>query len=144
MTENLRARDLMSGDARCIGAHESLFEASKMMRDLNVGCLPICGDNDKLSGMVTDRDIVLTCCAEDIDPKNVQAGTLSGPLYWTDADAGADEVLQSMEEHQVKRLPVVDSQHGHRLIGMISESDLARNVSDHQMAEFATRVYATA
>jgi CBS domain-containing protein len=144
MTENLRARDLMSGDARCIGAHESLFEAAKMMRDLNVGCLPICGDNNRLSGMITDRDIVISCCAEGIDPKNVQAGTMDGPMYWIDADASADEVLHTMEEHRIKRLPVVDSRQGHSLIGMITEADLARNVSDQQIAEFATRVYATA
>lgn len=144
MTENMRARDLMTGEARCIGAHESLFEASKMMRDLQVGCLPICGDDNRLAGMVTDRDIVVECCAEGIDPKTVQAGTLSGTLRWIDADADATEVLHTMEEHRIKRLPVVDVKNGHSLIGMITEADLARNVSDEQIAEFATRLYATA
>src|ERR1051325_4506621 len=57
MASKLRARDIMSGGAHCVGAHESLKDAAKMMRDLDVGCLPICGDNNKLTGLIIDRDI---------------------------------------------------------------------------------------
>ncbi|MFD8542838.1 CBS domain-containing protein [Streptomyces sp. NPDC059649] len=144
MAGKLRARDIMTGGVRCIGAHESLQDASKMMRDLEVGALPICGDNNKLMGMVTDRDIVITCCAEGVDPATVQAGSLGGELHWIDADADANEVLKTMENHHIKRLPVIDVAGGHRLVGMITEQNLAKNLSDRQIAEFATRVYATA
>lgn len=140
----LRAQDIMTGGAHCIGAHDSLRAAARMMRDLGVGCLPICGDNNRLIGMVTDRDIVIRCCAEGIDPATVQAGTLDGPLHWIDAAADARQVLDTMEQHRIKRLPVIDVRGGHRLIGMITEADLAKNLSDAQVAEFAGRVYADA
>lgn len=112
------------------------------MRDLNVGCLPICGDNNRLIGLVTDRDIVVTCCAEGIDPATVQAGSLGGTLHWIDAEAEASEVLEVMESNHIKRLPVIDVAGGHRLVGMITEANVAKNLSDEQIAEFATHVYA--
>ncbi|AWI29699.1 CBS domain-containing protein [Streptomyces sp. ICN441] len=140
----LTARDIMSGGVHCIGAHQSLREAARMMRDLNVGALPICGDNNRLTGLVTDRDIVVRCCAEGIDPATVQAGSLAGELRWTDANAPAEEALHLMEEHRIKRLPVIDVEHGHRLVGMIAEADLAKNLSDDQIAEFVSKVYANA
>ncbi|MCT2548002.1 MULTISPECIES: CBS domain-containing protein [Streptomyces] len=144
MGAKLRARDIMSGGVQCVGAHQSLFDAAKMMRDLNVGCLPICGDNNRLTGLITDRDIVVKCCAEGIDPATVQAGSLMAKVHWIDAEADAGDVLTAMEEHQIKRLPVIDVQGGHRLIGMITEANLAKNLSDEQIAEFASRVYASA
>ncbi|MDX2703626.1 CBS domain-containing protein [Streptomyces sp. PA03-6a] len=90
------------------------------------------------------KDIVVQCDAEGIDPATVQAGTLAGDLQWIDASAGADEALQLMEQHQIKRLPVIDTEQGHQLVGMISEADLARNLSDSQIVEFVTRVYVNA
>ncbi|MFH8569470.1 CBS domain-containing protein [Streptomyces sp. NPDC017993] len=144
MAKNLRARDIMTDGVQCVGAHETLFDAAKMMRDLKVGALPICGDNNKLMGLITDRDIIIKCVAEGIDPSTVQAGTLDGELHWIDAEADAAEVLQTMESHQIKRLPVIDVGSGHRLIGMITEANLAKNLSDEQIAEFASRVYAAA
>ncbi|MCX4821195.1 CBS domain-containing protein [Streptomyces sp. NBC_01142] len=144
MTEKLRARDIMSSGVQCVGAHQSLFDAAKMMRDLNVGCLPICGDNNKLTGLITDRDIVINCCAEGVDPATVQAGSMNAKVHWIDADADAAEVLTTMEENQIRRLPVIDVKSGHRLVGMITEANLAKNLSDDQIAEFVSRVYATA
>ncbi|MFH8632467.1 CBS domain-containing protein [Streptomyces lydicus] len=144
MAGKLQARDIMTGGVRCVGAHESLQDAARMMRDLDVGALPICGDNNKLMGMITDRDIVVTCCAEGVDPATVQAGSLGGELHWIDAEADAADVLETMENHHIKRLPVIDVKNGHRLVGMITEANLAKNLSDRQIAEFATRVYATA
>ncbi|MFB6704949.1 CBS domain-containing protein [Streptomyces sp. NPDC056333] len=144
MSEKLLARDIMTGGVQCVGAHESLFEVAKTMRDLGVGCLPICGDNNKLTGLITDRDIIVKCCAEGIDPATVQAGSLNSKIHWIDAEADAADVLTTMEEHQIKRLPVIDVKGGHRLVGMITEADLAKNLSDEQIAEFVSCVYATA
>ncbi|MET8421313.1 CBS domain-containing protein [Streptomyces sp. NPDC005134] len=144
MSAKLLARDIMTGGVQCVGAHESLFEVAKTMRDLGVGCLPICGDNNRLTGLITDRDIVVKCCAEGIDPATVQAGSLNAKIHWIDAEADAADVLTTMEEHQIKRLPVIDVKGGHRLVGMITEADLAKNLSDEQIAEFVSCVYATA
>ncbi|MEU8132860.1 CBS domain-containing protein [Streptodolium elevatio] len=141
-TTMMKARDVMHSGAKCVPEDASLMEAAKMMKDMDVGCVPICGTDDRLKGMVTDRDIVLHCCAEGRDPATVRAGELAGNLHWCDADTTLDDVLDMMETHQIRRLPVIDTQNGHRLIGMISEADLARNVTDHQIAEFVEKVYA--
>ncbi|MCT4352075.1 CBS domain-containing protein [Streptomyces sp. Je 1-79] len=140
----LKARDIMTAGGQCVGEHESLQDAAKMMREMQVGALPICGDDDKLQGMITDRDIVIECVADGKDPARIECGSLGGELHWIDADASATDALHLMEEHQVKRLPVIDVQNGHRLCGMISEANLAQNLTDKQIAEFASRVYAGA
>ncbi|MBD0420061.1 CBS domain-containing protein [Streptomyces sp. NPDC052309] len=140
----LKARDIMTEGAKCVGEHESLQDAAKLMRELHVGALPICGDDDRLRGMVTDRDIVIQCVADGEDPAQVECGSLSGELHWIDADASATDALHLMEEHQVKRIPVIDVQNDHRLCGIISEANLAQNLTDKQIAEFASRVYAGA
>ncbi len=114
--------------------------AARMMRDLDVGSLPICGNDDRLKGMITDRDIVMRCCAEGRDPADVTASEMAnGMLYWVTADDDMAGVLAMMEEHQVRRMPVIDQ---HRLVGMICESDLARNVTDEQLAHFVGRISA--
>ncbi|MGW4564829.1 CBS domain-containing protein [Streptomyces sp. NPDC004561] len=144
MAGNLRARDIMTGGVQCVGAHQSLKDAAQMMRDLKVGALPICGDNDQLTGMITDRDIVLKCCAEGIDPSTVQAGSMQSKIHWIDADADVQDVLKIMEQYRIKRLPVIDVKGGHQLVGIITEANLGKNLSDTQVAEFVNRVYAGA
>ncbi len=62
------ARDIMHGGATCVGEHETLTVAAQHMRDLGVGVLPICGDDDRLHGMVTDRDNVIKAIAAGLDP----------------------------------------------------------------------------
>ncbi|HEY8374037.1 MAG TPA: CBS domain-containing protein [Pseudonocardiaceae bacterium] len=136
------ARDIMHEGAQCIREDQNLQEAARMMRDLDVGSLPICGNDNRLKGMITDRDIVVRCCAEGRDLTTTRAGELAqGTPYWVDADADIREVLQVMEQHQVRRMPVIEN---HQLVGIISESDLARNLSDEQLAEFVQRIYAEA
>ncbi|MGW5643784.1 CBS domain-containing protein [Saccharopolyspora sp. NPDC003752] len=134
------ARDIMHAGAQCIGEDESLYKAAQMMRDLKVGSLPICGRDDRLHGIITDRDIVLRCCAEGRDPAGMKAGELAqGKPYWVDAGSDVGKVLSMMEEHQIRRLPVIAE---HRLVGMISEADLARHLTDEQLAHFVESVYA--
>ncbi|MEV6233888.1 CBS domain-containing protein [Saccharopolyspora shandongensis] len=134
------ARDIMHAGARCIGEDDSLYTAAQMMRDLKVGSLPICGRDDRLHGIITDRDIVLRCCAEGRNPAEMKAGELAqGKPYWVDAGSDVGKVLSMMEEHQIRRLPVIAD---HRLVGMISEADLARHLTDEQLAHFVESVYA--
>jgi CBS domain-containing protein len=133
------ARDIMHRGAECIGENDSLATAAQKMRDLGVGSLPICGTDDRLHGILTDRDIVVRCIAEGRDPAQTRASELAqGTLFWVDATAAVDDVLRQMEDHQVKRLPVIEN---HRLVGVISEADLARNLSEHRLAEFVEKVY---
>ncbi len=136
----MKARDIMHRDATCVPADETLDRAAQLMRNMDVGALPIC-NNDRLIGMLTDRDIVVRCIAEGHDPSRVRAGDLAqGTPRWVSADTDVSEVLEMMEQAQIKRLPVIDTRNGKRLIGMICESDLARNVSDEQLAHFVEAV----
>ncbi|MFI6511417.1 CBS domain-containing protein [Streptosporangium sp. NPDC050855] len=133
------ARDLMHAGVRCVEAHETLDRAAQMMRDMNVGALPICGSDDRLKGIITDRDIVVKCVAHGQDPSKITAGELATGLVWVSADADVAEALDKMEQNQIRRLPVIENG---RIIGMISEADLARHLPDDKMAEFVHRVYA--
>ena len=71
------ARDIMHAGATCVREHETLTAAAQHMRDLGVGALPICGDDDRLHGMITDRDIVIKCLAAENDPTTTTAGELA-------------------------------------------------------------------
>jgi len=134
------ARDIMHAGAACIDENDTLATAARRMRDLGVGSLPICGADGRLHGIVTDRDIVVKCIAEGSDPGQMRASSFAqGTLFWVDANSDVNEVLRQMEEHRIKRLPVIEDR---RLVGMISEADLARNLSEHQLAEFMETVYA--
>jgi CBS domain-containing protein len=134
------AREIMHEDATCIGSGQTLLDAARTMRDLGVGALPICGEDDRLQGIVTDRDIVVRCVAAGWDPATTPVSQLAqGTPFYVDAGASADEVLREMGEHRVKRMPVIDN---HRLVGMISEADLAScgALSDAQIGELVGAV----
>ncbi|MCX5139848.1 MULTISPECIES: CBS domain-containing protein [unclassified Streptomyces] len=135
------AKDIMHTGATWIPAHETLDRAAQMMRDHKVGALPISenGDQDRMIGILTDRDIVVGCVAMGRDPSKTTAGDLAqGTPRWIDAEAGVEAVLEEMQSHQIRRLPVVENK---KLIGMISEADLAQHLSDDQIAGWAEKVY---
>jgi CBS domain-containing protein len=134
------AGDIMHRGAQWIPVHETLDRAAQLMRELNVGALPIGDENDRLCGILTDRDIVVGCVALGHDPAKVTAGQMAhGTPRWIEADADVTEALQEMREHQIRRLPVIENK---RLVGMISEADLAEHLEDEQIAAFAESVYA--
>jgi CBS domain-containing protein len=134
------ARDLMHVGAECIGQHESLQHAARRMRDLDVGALPVCGDDDRLHGIITDRDIVIKCVAAGGDPATATAGDLAqGRPVTISSGADVGEVLRAMEEHRIRRLPVIES---HQLVGMISEADLARHLPEQAVGEFVEAICA--
>jgi CBS domain-containing protein len=103
------------------------------MRDLDVGSLPICGEDNRLKGIITDRDIVVRCLADGGDPKSTRAGDLAeGKPVTIGADDTIEEAIRTMQQHQVRRLPVID---GHDLIGMLSQADIARNYPEDRVGE---------
>lgn len=132
-------QDVMHQGAECVGENDSLRKASQMMRDLSVGALPICGEDDRLKGIITDRDIVIKCCAEGKDLDSTTAGRLAQGLVWVDATSSVEDALEKMEQHQIKRLPVIDNK---RIVGMVTEADLAKELPDNKLAEFVHRIYA--
>ncbi len=103
------AGDIMHRGAQWIPAHETLDRAAQLMRELGVGALPISDENERLCGILTDRDIVIGCVAVGHDPARVTAGEMAqGTPRWIDASADVDDVLHEMREHQIRRLPVVE------------------------------------
>ncbi len=134
-------REIMTSGAECVGERETLQVAARKMRDLNVGALPICGEDQRLKGMLTDRDIVVKCLAEGTDPKSCSAGELAqGTPVWISADADVDEAWQSMAKNRIRRLPVIDS--NHQLIGMVSQGDVARHLPPDRVGELVEAISA--
>lgn len=127
-------RDVMHEGCTCVKHDASCVDAAKQMAEECVGALPICGPDEKLIGMLTDRDIVVHCLAADLDPATCTAGDLaSGRLIWVRDDAPITEALQSMEEHLIRRIPVIDSDM--RLCGIIAQADIAMHMGEHETAE---------
>jgi len=127
------AREIMSPDPKCVGENDSLVEAARLMAQLDVGALPICGDDGRLKGMLTDRDIVVKCVARGGDPNTEVAGSFGeGKPVTIGADDDIRDALTVMETHQVRRLPVID---GHDLVGIISQADVALSLSATETGE---------
>ena len=132
------ARDIMHVGIECIGEHETLDNAARRMRDLDVGALPICGDDDRLKGILTDRDIVVKCVAAGGDPAELTANALAqGTPHTIDADSDVDQVLHLMEEHRIRRVPVLENR---RVVGMITEADLARHLPEDRVGHFVETI----
>ena len=132
------ARELMTPDPTCVKEDETLVDAARKMRDLDVGALPICGNDERLKGMLTDRDIVVKCLAQGGDPNTVTAGSLGeGKPVTIGADDDIREALEMMQKHQVRRLPVIDD---HKLVGIISQADVARELSASQTGETVAEI----
>jgi CBS domain-containing protein len=137
-----KARDVMSPDPTCVGENESLLDAARRLADLDVGALPICGEDDRLKGMLTDRDIVVKALAQGKDPGTTRAGELGqgdGEVVTVGADDSIDEALRTMIDHKVRRLPVID---GHRLVGVISQADVATNVDEERVGDLVEAISA--
>jgi CBS domain-containing protein len=128
------AREIMTEGCECISESQTVLDAARKMAELKVGSLPICGDDDRLKGMLTDRDIVVKALAQGKDPGSTKAGELAeGTPVWVSADASEDEVLTKMGEHDVRRLPVIDE--NKRLAGIIAQADVARSTTEKRVGE---------
>jgi CBS domain-containing protein len=102
--------------------------------------MPICGEDDRLKGMVTDRDIVVKVIAEGKDPGSTKAVELDGEKPVTiGADDSVDEALSTMKDHKVRRLPVID---GQELVGVVSQGDLAANIDDGKVGDLVEAISA--
>lgn len=136
-----KARDVMSGGAECVGENETVLDAAKKLAELDVGAMPICGEDNRLKGMLTDRDIVVKVLARDRDPAATKAGEVADQpeVVTIGADDSVDEALRTMKEHRVRRLPVID---GHDLIGVVSQADLAQALEDEQVGELVEAISA--
>lgn len=125
------ARDLMSEGCQCVGESETVAEAARKLAELNVGAMPICGDDNKLKGMITDRDIAVKVVAQGKDPAQAKAGEFSeGVPLTVGVDESAEDVLKTMADNQVRRVPVLDADKN--LVGIVSQADVATRASADQ------------
>jgi CBS domain-containing protein len=132
------ARDIMSSGPECARATDTLVQAAEKMRDLEVGALPICGTDDRLAGMITDRDIVVRALAAGLDPRKTKVGDLAdGKPVTIGADDSVEETLATMSKHGVRRLPVID---GHDLVGVVSQADVARHLPESKVGELVEAI----
>jgi CBS domain-containing protein len=119
----MKISDVMTPHAKCIGPDLTLTHAANQMRELDVGSLPIC-ENDRLVGIVTDRDLALRGITEARDPRSVTIREVMSPgIVYIYDDQDVEEAARLMEVKQIRRLPVLNRDK--RLVGIVSLGDLA-------------------
>ncbi|MBV9017896.1 MAG: CBS domain-containing protein [Alphaproteobacteria bacterium] len=124
----MKIAELMTPDVEVIGPDDTLHTAAKMMADLDAGILPV-GENDRLVGMITDRDITVRAVAEGRDPeKTTVRDAMSDQVRYCFDDEDPQQVAQKMGALQVRRLPVLNRDK--RLVGIVSLGDLVIGAED--------------
>jgi CBS domain-containing protein len=129
----MKVKDVMTPGAECTQPTATVLEAAQRMRDLDVGVLPVCGDDDRLAGMITDRDITVRAVAGSYDVSRAVVRDIMTPkvVYCFD-DQDVREAAALMQENQVRRLVVLNRDK--RLVGVLSLGDLAVIVHDDELA----------
>lgn len=113
----------MTAHARCVGPENTLVEAAGLMRELDVGALPVC-EEDRLAGMITDRDMALRAVADGRDPNTTIVRDVMSPgVVYVFADQEVEEVARVMEERKIRRVPVLSREK--RLVGIVALGDIA-------------------
>jgi len=130
----MKLRDIMTRDVECVRPGETLQEAARKMKDRDVGPMPVCGDDDKIAGMLTDRDIVIRAVAEGKDPRTTRVqDAMSEGVTWCFEDQDPEEAAELMQERQIRRLLVMSRDK--RLVGIVSLGDLATEGKKKQAGE---------
>ena len=127
----MKCSEVMTKDPSCCVPTDTAYEAAQLMKSEDVGPIPIIKDEQtkELVGIVTDRDLTLKVVAAGLDPKNTRVEqVMSTGVVTCKAGDDCDAALNLMEEHQVRRIPVVDD-HG-RLVGIISQADVATRLDE--------------
>jgi CBS domain-containing protein len=135
----MRVHDVMTQGVECVKPSDSIAAAAQRMRDLDVGVLPVCGDDDQLKGMITDRDITVRAVAECCDPSSTCVADMMTPsIIYCFEDQKIDEAARLMEENQIRRLPVMNREK--QLVGIVSLGDIAVKTGDELLVGEALEV----
>lgn len=128
----MQAREIMTENPTCCLPSDSIRSVARKMTEGNCGIIPVCSDmqQQQLIGVVTDRDIVCRVVASDMDcnTATVQNAMTSGTLWTVHPNDSIDEVIEKMEEGQVRRIPVVDD--NNMLVGIIATADIALEMDE--------------
>jgi len=130
----MKLKDIMTKNVECVHPGDTLQEAARKMKDLDVGPMPVCGENDKLVGMLTDRDITIRAAAQGWDPKTTKVqDTMTKEVVWCFDDQDAEDAARLMQERQIRRLLIMN--HDERLVGIVSLGDLVTEGARKQAGE---------
>lgn len=125
----MKCSDVMTKNPKTCAPTDIVEQAAQLMKSEDVGPIPIVGDNGKLEGIITDRDIVLKVVAEGRDPKTTKLSeVMTTDLISCTLDGDVEEMLDLMEDNQVRRIPVVDA--SGRLVGIVSQADIATRLDE--------------
>lgn len=128
----------MTSPAEYLGLDDSLVVAAQALKTSNVGSMPVVTDDGALAGVLTDRDIVIRGVAEGGDPSLTTVGDIcTGSVVSVSADDDAVTVTQVLAENQIRRVPVLD---GDRLVGIVSQADIARNLSADRTGDVVSAI----
>lgn len=135
----MKARDIMTANPRVVTASDSISRAAEIMRDTDVGIVPVVEDSGsmRLAGVVTDRDIAVRIVAEGRDGNVNVREIMSSGLATVRPDDDLSRVTELMKREQVRRVPVVE---GDRLVGIIAQADVAREGSDRKTGDVVEKI----
>jgi len=135
-----RVRDVMVRDLLTVGPDWALADVARLMRDENIGAVPV-ADDDELIGIITDRDVVVRGLADGatVASERRARDVMSANLLYCFEDQTVEEALQNMGERQVRRMPVVD--HDKRLVGMVAFNALSRTASSNFAGSAQRRMF---
>ncbi|MGI6703288.1 MAG: CBS domain-containing protein [Clostridia bacterium] len=129
----MKLADIMTRDVRTIDASSSVEDAARMMKELNVGSLPV-SENGNITGIITDRDVVLRNVADGKAPSDTRVDeVMSKTVVTATPDMDVHRAADLMAKNQIRRLPVVEN---NRMVGIVSIGDLAvRNIYENEAGE---------
>ncbi len=134
----MNVRDVMTNKIYAALPNAPITEVAKKMKELNVGSIPVCDNQDKPLGIITDRDIVLRCMVDGVDTGSNVSDVMSKGIVSVTPDTHIHEAARIMGENQVRRLPVVENE---KIVGMVSIGDLAvRNDYENEAGEALSNI----
>ena len=134
------AREIMTTDCTCVGENDTIIQAAQQLARLNVGAMPICGEDNRLKGMLTDRGHRHQGAGRGQGSRQHprrEIGRGDGQTITIGADDSIEDALRTMSENQVRRLPVID---GHELVGIIAQADIARHYDETKVGELVEAI----
>lgn len=136
----MKVRNAMHEDVQWVSHDVTVTEVAKIMRDQDIGALPVCRDG-KIAGMITDRDITIRVTAEGEDPDNVTAAEMMSPhVVWCRTEEDLEDAIHLMDQKQIRRLPVIDD--AKKMVGMLSLGDISHAASRELSGEILHAVSA--
>jgi CBS domain-containing protein len=133
-----KVRDVMTARPRGVTPETPLSQVAELMEAEDIGSVPVL-DGEQLSGVVTDRDIVIRAIAKGKDPRGMPAREIaSRDIVTVGPDNDLSDAVQLMADHQVRRLPVVDDEN--RLVGVVSQADVALEAKEKAVGELVEEI----